>query len=279
MTAKRARSLFGAAAAPQIACVVLALFSVAANAASLDTQQQRELAQKMIDSFEEAVAEQRSTPELARTQYQQAIQSGEALAGAGVRSAALEYNLGNAYFRMNDTGRAMLHLRRAAEISPSDARIQANLRYVRERVEPALQPPASNQILHAILFLHHNYSARTRLWIAGIAGVAGWGLLLSRLWKPRTWKTTLGAAGAVVSMTLGISVLWQLHHDSKMPPAVVVGKETLRLGRGEGYDPALSQPLGPGIELRVLEERADWVRVELVDGKTGWLPERAIERV
>ena len=64
------------------------------------------------------------------------------------------------------------------------------------------------------------------------------------------------------------------------PMAVVCGAEhILRLGSGEGSDAAMSEPLGPGVELRVIGGRGEWVEVRLVDGREGWLPAAAIERI
>lgn len=265
-----------------VMCTLLLLVSDRATTASevaLSNDRQRELAQNMVQSFEQAVTTQRSAPDSARDFYQQSVQAGQALEQAGVRSPALQYNLGNAFVRLNDLGRAVLHLRRAVALAPGEDRIQANLRYVRDRVEPAIAQPASNQLMRAVLFFHHDYSPSTRIWAAMLAGLTGWACLFARLWKPRMGLTAVGSAGALTGLLLGCSVLWQLHHDAKTPPAVVLETQTLRLGRGEGHDAALSQPLGPGVELRVLEDRAGWVRVELVDGKTGWLPATAVDRV
>ena len=58
---------------------------------------------------------------------------------------------------------------------------------------------------------------------------------------------------------------------------VVAGAETtLRQGNGVNYPAALARTLPPGLELRRLGERGDWLHVELGDGTVGWLPHTAV---
>ena len=113
-----------------------------------------------------------------------------------------------------------------------------------------------------------------------IASIVGWlGLRLRLRWRSRA-LLTLSCLIVLLGLANAASVAWQLHDEAQHPAAVVVsGEHILRLGRGEGYDPALNQPLGPGVELRILNQRADWVEVQLPDDKTGWLPMEAVERI
>jgi tetratricopeptide (TPR) repeat protein len=231
-----------------------------------------------VAAFEEAVALQRSSPEDARAQYQRAADEFESAARAGT-NAWLEYNLGNTYFRLDDLGRAVLHLKRAERLAPGDGRIRSNLQYVRERVTPLFTPPQKNRLLESILFLHYQTGLSTRLAWSALAGVIGWGCLFAALWTRRSGLYTLAGIGIFVGATLGASTIWQLHDESARPHAVVTRTQPLKMGRGEGHDAVISQPLGPGVEVRILESRGGWVRLELPDGKTGWLPEDAVARV
>ncbi|MDE5712865.1 MAG: tetratricopeptide repeat protein [Muribaculaceae bacterium] len=52
-------------------------------------------------------------------------------------SVALLYNLGNAYFQDGDYGNAMVCYQRAHRLDPSNAEVNANLRYLSGRVEDA----------------------------------------------------------------------------------------------------------------------------------------------
>ena len=246
----------------------------------LAPERQRELLRDGLSAFDQAVEVVRQDAARAETLYRQAAATFETLADHGVRNAALEYNLGNTYFRLGELGRAIMHYRRAQQLNPTDAALNANLDYARNRVEPYIKPSGTQQLMHRLTFwtTHTSMPARFRLTL--IASIAGWlGLMLRLRWRSRP-LLTLSCLAIVVALANATSVAWQLHDEADRPPAVIVnGEHPLRLGRGEGYDPALNQPLGPGVELRILNQRADWVEVQLPNDKTGWLPASAVEKI
>jgi tetratricopeptide (TPR) repeat protein len=82
-------------------------------------------------AFEQALTS--PTPEAAQGYYRQAIAAYEQLIAAGIHNAKLYYNLGNAYFRLNDLGHAILHYRRGLRLEPGNRQLQANLSYARSR--------------------------------------------------------------------------------------------------------------------------------------------------
>jgi tetratricopeptide (TPR) repeat protein len=246
----------------------------------LPPEQQRARLREGLNAFDQAVEVVREDPARAETLYRQSAAALEALADSGVRNAALEYDLGNAYFRLGELGRAILHYRRAQQLDPTDAALAANLTYARNRVEPYIEPSGTHQLIHRLTFWTSHTSVRTRYQLTLIASIAGWlGLMLRLRWRSRA-LLTLSCLVVLLALANAASVVWQLHDEAHRPPAVVLqGDHILRLGRGEGYDPALNQPLGPGVELRILSQRADWVEVQLPDDKTGWLPLGAVERI
>lgn len=237
--------------------------------------------QKALAAFDEAVSASaaRDAPRAAQL-YRESVAGFEALRAAGVRNAALEFNLGNAYFRLGDLGRAIVHLRRAAELAPRDARIAANLSYARERVTPRLSAGPQARLLERVTFWR-SWLNPTQQMFAGIGlGAIGWGLLGGWLWRRRPVLFALGVASACAGAALSGTLLWRLYDDARSPAGVIVGGEqTLRLGRGEGSGAALDRALGPGVELRIVAERAGWFEVHLPDGHDGWLPVAAVERI
>jgi len=249
-------------------------------AEALSRERQREILREALDAFDDAVGRARSDAPAAEALLRKAAGGFEALIEAGLRNAALEYNLANTYFRLHDSGRAVLHYRRAQRLAPGDAQIAANLRYARERVEPYLRPSGRRELLGRLLFWNRSLSMERRFWIAVLASALGWLGLTAWL----RWRSRPLAVGAALLIGLGLanagSVAWQLHEEGVYPPAVIVQPDQiLRLGRGEGYEPAISQRLGAGVEVRILQQRGDWAEVRLVNDQTGWLPALVLERI
>jgi len=262
-----------------LACV-LAVEPLIGAAQILTPARQRELLREALNAFDQAVSVVRDDPAGAEELYRKSAAAFETLSEHGVRNAALEYNLGNAYFRLGELGRAILHYRRAQHLDPTDDALTLNLEYARNRVEPYIKPSGGRQLMSRLMFWTSHTSVRERFWLASIASIAGWlGMAIRLRWRSRA-LTLLASLVIVLGLANAASVGWQLYDESRRPPAVVLGGEhVLRLGRGDGYDPALSQPLGPGVELRILSQRGDWVEVQLRDDKTGWLPDAALERI
>ncbi|MDX2198397.1 MAG: tetratricopeptide repeat protein [Phycisphaerae bacterium] len=255
----------------------LLLLSVASGVARAD---QRETLHAALEAFDQAVNRAALDPAGAKPLYAEALARFQSLRSAGVNSAALCFNLGNTYYRLNDLGRAVLEYRRAERIAPRDQRVRRNLSYVRERVVPSIAPPQSGQLGGALLLGLERLSLWERVTITLLLGFAAWGWMswpMLRRAAPRVSFAPLLLA--VAALALGAHAAWELRSDARTPEAVVVERATLRLGRGEGYEPALSDALGPGVELRIIEERAGWAEVELRDGKRGWIVLTAIERV
>ena len=99
-----------------------------ADDGALSPERQREILRDALSAFDDAVATARDNPARAEQLYRQAAAAFERLVADGVRSAALEYNLGNTRFRLGDLGRAVLHYRRAQRLDPGDAKLAENLR-------------------------------------------------------------------------------------------------------------------------------------------------------
>lgn len=76
----------------------------------------------------------------------------------------------------------------------------------------------------------------------------------------------LVAAGCFCSVTVGD---WT---ERRRPPGVVTGMDVVVVkGPGSGYQRQFVQPLQPGAEFTLLQQRGGWWRIELPDGQSGWV--------
>ena len=68
-------------------------------------------------------------------QYREAIESYESVLQAGFTSPELYYNLGNAYFKLDERGKAVLYFEKAKKLAPRDADIaQETLEMTRNQI-------------------------------------------------------------------------------------------------------------------------------------------------
>ncbi len=231
--------------------------------------------------FRQANLERATDPQRAAELYRRAALRYEQLLGElGVQSAKLHYNLANTYHQLEDIGRAILHYRRAERLDPNDANVRRNLDYARTRRQDRLERAGGGQALETLLFWHYEFSPAARVRLFAGAWVLFWGGLLVRLWGkawvPREALLGLGLAACL----LLVSMAYEAAAEGQAVAGVVVAPDTVaRQGDGPGYEPSFEDPLHSGAEFEVLEERPDWLHVELPDGRRCWLAARDLELV
>ena len=247
--------------------------------ADLDAGQARNIFEEANRTFREAG--EAKDPREAFGLYQSAALRYERLLGeSGIRNAKLFYNLGNAYYRSGDIGRAVLNYRRAQALSPADANVRQNLEAARAARVDRFSEPTETRVLRTLLFWHFDLSFGVRLGLLACFSGALWALAAVRLFRPRQApRVALVFCGGLAAALL-LSVGFEGWRAGDKAAAVVLANESVaRKGDGLNYEPAFTEPLHPGAELRILERRGEWAHATLPDGRTFWLSDRDFEMV
>src|SRR5678815_1292692 len=97
--------------------------------------------------------------------FAEAAAAYEKLSQAGQESPALWFNLGNAYFKGGQVGRAIVAYRRAELLRPRDPDVRANLRFARHQVQgPTVSPGRLDAWLGALTLDEWTLMATAVLW-------------------------------------------------------------------------------------------------------------------
>ena len=213
--------------------------------------------------------------------YQRAVLRYERIVrDEGIRNGKLFYNIGNAYFRMNDLGRAILNYNRAKLYTPHDPNLKQNLDFARSRRLDDIPAPQSRKILQTLFFWHYDISTRIRSVVFLSGFFLCWIALGARLVAQRPIFSRVAWTGAVVAGLFLASLSIEALARQRSNLGIVVDTSVVaRKGNSASYEPSFTEPLHAGTEFNILEERSDWVHVELMDGHRSWLPNMAIERV
>jgi tetratricopeptide (TPR) repeat protein len=204
----------------------------------------------------------------------------------GVQNGALYYNIANTYFRIGDLGRAILNYRRAQLFSPADPNLRHNLRYARSRRIDQIQDQQASSIVRILFFWHYLLSVRTRVYLFvilfGMVCIAASVYLFRREALPgrrgRDFRTAITAGAAAAVLLLGSMTANEIRLRT-MSDGVILEQVMARKGDGKAYQPSFIDPLHPGTEIKVLEERVGWYRIRIADGRTAWIPSSAAELV
>jgi tetratricopeptide (TPR) repeat protein len=200
-------------------------------------------------------------------QFTNAATAYQNLIRAGHDSATLYFNLGNAWFKAGEAGRAILNYRLAERLAPRDPDIRANLRLTRDLVhgQPLPPPPWWRRLSRRFTLNEWAGATGAALWLCFGALVLG-ELRADRRRLARRW-----AAGFGLVALLAGGALWGQWLERRLRvEAVVIAKQAVvRYGPLE-VSPEL-QKVEDGAELEVLDQKDGWLQVGGLARGTGWI--------
>jgi len=214
--------------------------------------------------------------------YAEAAAGYEAIVAYGIQNSAIYYNLGNAYFKLGDLGRAILNYRRAYRLEPRDTDIRTNLAIARAQTIDQLEASPAGalanlvQIAEEWLTLQEAALLALALWLV-ICGLVTQSFLWPRL---RRW-CWVGAALAGLFLVIGLfSIANRYYAEQRYPPAVIIAPQVnVTSGPGDADQYLVEFDLHSGAEVRLIESRSGWNRISLPGDLQGWIPADAVEVV
>ena len=211
-------------------------------------------------------------------QYVQAINVYEQLVAMGVKSGDLFYNLGNAYLKIGDKGKAILNYERASQLLPRDPDVQSNLDYVHSLVENHANPREDNWFLSKFFVLERRLNINELTVVVFLLYVALMVVLtLSIPLKNlrRILYYTAAVVGALLFLSL-ISFSLELYKTEFQQRAVIISEAApVRFEPSDDATPHFT--LHEGAIIRVTEFQKEWSKIRRWDGKAGWLKNDVFE--
>ncbi|HDH97753.1 MAG TPA: hypothetical protein ENF70_01280 [Deltaproteobacteria bacterium] len=208
--------------------------------------------------------------------FQEAIDGYDQLIHAGHKDGNLYYNLGNAYFRTDQLGLAILNYERAHILMPGDADLNFNLSYALDKTRDAV--PESQDLVSMAFFWLKDLSLGKLLWGFAVLNLLFWTALLIRLFFKFEWTYHV----CLISMILWIiasasfGLKWyELNTDNR---AVILEQEVNILAGPDIRDTVLFK-LHAGTIVHYERSEDGWSLVSLPDKKRGWVKAEAVKLV
>jgi tetratricopeptide (TPR) repeat protein len=201
---------------------------------------------------------------------------------AGYASPELYYNMGNAYFKMNDFARAILWYERARRLDPGSEDINFNLNVVNTKISDKIEPLPE-------LFYKRWFNALVQvfavdtwammcvcLFIAGLFGLVLY--LASRvliLRKIGFWS----ALGLFFFSFFTLVFAWNGYMSAKSAGEAIVFAPTITVKSSPDDKSTDLFVLHEGTKVRLLDNISGWYEIRIANGSVGWLPKNSLEKI
>ena len=229
-----------------------------------------------------AITKKNADDEYKKGNYVQAIRDYEELLKKGP-SVELYYNLGNAYYRVDNITRAVLNYERALKLSPGDEDIRFNLQMARSKTIDKITPKSEMFFVTWYKSLVNITSvdgwAKTAMFSLAIALV----LVLCYLFGRKLIIRKAGFYGAVAFMVLfvlsNVFAYAQMQILTQRSGAVVVSPSAA-LRKTPVPNSEYNSIIHEGSRVEIVDDTMkDWKLVELEDGREGWMLSSQMERI
>ncbi|MBD3275116.1 MAG: tetratricopeptide repeat protein [Candidatus Marinimicrobia bacterium] len=208
-------------------------------------------------------------------EYQEAIEFYGQIIRQGKESSQLHYNLGNAYFKAEELGEAILHFEKAKKINPRDGDIQHNLSIARVRVQDRINPPDKSlfmQIFDGVkYFLSINELATLVLLIILLMSMAFAARKIINRDQVRRLLGNLLVLLILAFLLLSPMLVARTYEVQKSSRGIILQEQVKVHAAPQQLSTEIFE-IHEGTEVVADQQQNDWYHIRLMDGKEGWIP-------
>lgn len=211
--------------------------------------------------------------------YESALEAYQGILEKGYTSGSVYYNLANTYYRLGEKGMALVNFLRARAFIPRDPDLRSNLEHLEKELQLAGGVQGSGFEKVADWIGSYLTVRELAIWSSVILTVLVVLVLVQMyLSKVRSWLkvpvVVVGVALVVSLLVTGVSGYYRYYTNQ----GIIVSNEAIaRFEPSETGEAHFTLVLGERVEIGSL--RHEWVSVERVDGKKGWVKVGEVEGV
>lgn len=212
--------------------------------------------------------------------YDSAVTYYEESLNQGIENSAIYYNLGNSYFRLKKSGKAILNYERARRLNPSDKDIESNLKFARLNITDRIPEPEINFFESVIKSLHQLMNLKNQL-IVGVFLLFIISIFFSAIFfvkgNKRLWFTYGAILSSILLLTLGLSAGIKVYKLENHNYAIIMYERVDVKNEPSGSKTLFT--LHEGTKIQIMSQDRNWYYVSLSNGVSGWLEESAVEKI
>ncbi len=214
--------------------------------------------------------------------YANAIESYKKVIASGYESPELYYNLGNAFYKLNEFPNAILYYEKALRLDPGNEDIDFNLRVANSKIFDKIEPIPE-------LFYKRWYRSLIGLmpvdgwaWmgvsvfimalIAGIFYFVASGLFLRK-------AGFLGGIGLLILSMVFIFFAWDGYNRMRHDREAIIMSPTITVKSSPDEKSVDLFVLHEGTKIQLIDNIGAWYEIRIDNGSVGWLPVSSFEKI
>ena len=206
--------------------------------------------------------------------YDSAIIYYEKILAMGLYDARVYYNMGNAFFRKNAPGRAILNYELALRLSPLDKDISDNLKFARAATIDKIPPGTAGILERVVLSLHNLFGITLQSWLFLIFLYVLSGLVILFLAVHVRFRLPARNAAVVFSafiLLFSASFFIKVYQEKSRKEAVVISEKVNARNEPDGGQVLFS--VHEGAKFILTRKVGEWYFASLENGVSGWVHE------
>lgn len=214
--------------------------------------------------------------------YQDAVDKYQKLVNTGKIAGELYYNLANSYYRVGNYKSAILYYEKAKLLLPNSEDIEYNLNESRKYVKDRIEAIPNFFLTEWVDYITHFFSETT--W--SVLSISAFVLFLlaiviflySKSIAIRKLSFFVGVLSILFSILFFVSASWQ-YGKTRSKHYAIIFKPAVTVKSAPNQNGTELFIIHEGLKVEVTESSDGWTEIRLVDGRVGWLPDKAIETI
>lgn len=214
--------------------------------------------------------------------FENSIELYQKVIETGIESAGLYFNLGNAYFKMNDMPSAILYYEKAKKLNPNDEDINFNLQIANGRIVDKIEPVPDifyvkwwNQLLFT--FSVDEWALLSIISFSVVVTMLLLFLLTNIYWVKKT-SFWLGLLFVVLAFTTYL-LANQKHNSFIKDYQAIVFTPTLTVKSSPSETGKDLFVIHEGSKVQISDHIGEWYKIEIANGSVGWIKENDIRKI
>jgi len=214
--------------------------------------------------------------------YHEAIQNYQLIIEDKVESSQLYYNLGNAFYKIDDLASAILYYEKAKKISPNDEDINYNLGIANSRIVDNID--SVPQIIFKRWWNQFYNMFSVNLWAKVAIGLFILTLVFAAIYllgRTRFIKKIFFSLGFLF-LLLSISsyfVSYQKYYYTNTHKEAILFAPTITVKSSPNRNSVDLFVIHEGSKVYILDQVGEWIEIRIANGSVGWLPISAIKHI